>query len=525
VGGGGMSVDVVDQLERYYAHVDSVDTPIDVSEVADRLTAVSPLPRSGTQPRSRNAGWVAFAAAAALILIVALPLLWQSLSDPATPGSDTPVSLTTSTQAADISPSEDAVPTVPLPEVNDAPVPQPSVDDSVDVIEQVVGIPTPIGFTGVGIAATIEPAVGPIVPPTVGPLDDPTGTVTWTNYGVPSEGPDPYMMTMEELPQGGYLAYAIMGGLVWYSADGRRWVDVSHVESMYSRFVEWNTGSLAGTTPDSWEARENGTEDDVLWRRGGDWWFELDTPPGSSFGRAAQAGGRSLIVATTDGGTDVEDKYLIVGSGDEYVYVDAPWTVQAALDADDNRQQVQAFGTSNGTFALLVSNYREDDILGSAPDTTELWISEDGIDWSHIGEIPFLARGTTGSWTAETRSGIAVVVRQTGVGSTSNSYWTSHDGVTWTEADVTEPDLVWIPSESAGTLTWHNFTPGSEITYGGGLIIAGDPFRYSPDGGSTWLDIGPAELDGPLVPFSSNGIAGELLFSTAKDGLWIGVAS
>jgi hypothetical protein len=88
-----MSVDVMNQLERYYAQVDAADSPIDPSEVFDRVDAVSPLPRIGTsrQPgvawrRSRQNFAVA-AAAAAVVLFVVGGVVWLS---PLRNGSEAP---------------------------------------------------------------------------------------------------------------------------------------------------------------------------------------------------------------------------------------------------------------------------------------------------------------------------------------------------------------------------------------------------------------------------------------------------
>ncbi len=70
-----MSVDVLDQLERYYAQVDAADSPIGSSEVFDRVEAVSPLPRIRTSKRPVVAWRTALIAAAVVTVAVAVPLL------------------------------------------------------------------------------------------------------------------------------------------------------------------------------------------------------------------------------------------------------------------------------------------------------------------------------------------------------------------------------------------------------------------------------------------------------------------
>ncbi len=74
------------------------------------------------------------------------------------------------------------------------------------------------------------------------------------------------------------------------------------------------------------------------------------------------------------------------------------------------------------------------------------------------------------------------------------------------------------PSNSA----WFGTAPGSSSFFRG-IVVPGDPFTYSDDGGTTWRDTGSEDRGGPPVPFYINGIAGQALHSMDCDGPWEGV--
>ncbi len=361
-----------------------------------------------------------------------------------------------------------------------------------------------------------------LVDTAVGPSLDPTRTVKWANYDVPATSfGDPHIVRVRHLASGGYVAHSVDPGFVWFSRDGSTWYDVSDQESVYSYGPFW--------MDDEWALASTRSKTTIL-HRDGDEWEILASQRRFRFSRPVVSDGTTLFV-----GYGVDEDVLLIWDGSGVETVDAPW-VDLEEEVDGLGQNDLVVATATG-FVGLVTRHEGDLDWLSGP--TELWTSADGREWTQAGEIPFAESDATGikiaggGWTGAGRASEPMVsmtrLAAEGAGPTT-SYWTTSDGLTWTETDGPSEagrspvdGYSFVAEDTDSATVWHGkaWIPRQ---FGTGLVLPGDPFTYSADQGETWLEVGPDDLGGPLVPFSENGIAGDILFSSGADGLWIGVS-
>lgn len=378
------------------------------------------------------------------------------------------------------------------------------------------------------------------------------GHIEWTRIGEDETKPG----TIEALEGGGYVAWRVPGpgeslvsfspdgtassapgdAVVWYSSDGTMWEDRSLQDSIYAqRTYDWRMGDwLATYSVDG----ENYRRD--LWKLDDGLWHQVEVPSTvDTLVKVESQSGIDLIVGVCNkypSGSRCEgrpDWIVAIDDAGNHTTYETPWRAPAfdpGLDPLAERDLVVLPIPGGGFAAYLLSftNYIEEPATRRAPRyPTEMWVSDDGLDWSYAGEVPFAAYDNIGP--GRTATGVMSI----SIGSeTPRTQITSTDGYAWTEPkpgsttaieEALDLRRIWV--EFYGEDPHIVETPiGSMVTHGGY-----PNFALSRDGGESWAAFTaepPWESENQYRKLETTFIAtSDFLYAadTRRNELWIGV--
>jgi hypothetical protein len=454
-----VSTGLLNQLESYFSDIDSEQGPVSPDHVAELIDHVREVP-TPLPVRTRPRVWIAAAAfAVVLVFVGGLVVLAPFGGDNLAPA-DQPVPVAPTT-----------APDVTVTTLPDTVAPS-EPPESIDALE--------LEFTGVSVAdrhdgpaRAIEHGDPPIT------VDSPVGEITWVRYD------SQYPSMVAPLPGGGHVAWdtnlASEAAVVWYTEDGREWLDWSDTETLYADYsVSWIVGDWAMTYP---LGQDPAFVDDTLWKRSGGVWSQASLPDGTSrVSRPITSRGMELMAAT---GGPVD--FVIATTDDSVVYYEAPWKPSGNFEPPEgqsNEDSTLSWPT------LEVQPNPQGGFVALRWPPLEAWSTSDGYSWVSVDELLPEAPGAYGFASAN-RNGtlwLEIWSMASEGAPTTFSYRSSTDGVNWIQAT---PES----SPSGG-----NFMREDHFYYGSQrpvdtpvalfLAYAAHPsYRASLNDGATWVEV------------------------------------
>lgn len=362
--------------------------------------------------------------------------------------------------------------------------------------------------TVLATTTTFPPGTPLAVEPIVIDFGD-THSVTWMQL-VPASVGEPFRVF--ELPDGSYAAASGDGhptgvGLL-RSPDGRTWVEQPIEEELFpGHVVERLEGEWAATYPvGDWQDSQNMT----LWRHVDDQWQPIGAPDDIDRFDEPTVSGDTTLVA----GIGAHRHVMIRSEGTEAASVhEMPWVVFEPGE-HENLDETAVVTLQDGSFMAFVNRYDRLHQDGADPDHQDygwgpamnIWTSADGVIWAWQGVADFVDEGADAVYVID--RGDAIVVTEENwpdSGPIRRRTWTSTDGVTWTPG--TDKDYFGAATETSQ-----------------GYLITGTEWMLSTDGGDSWITVPdhPEDPDSNFAGFSFGGIAGDLMYRSAGEGLWVG---
>lgn len=309
------------------------------------------------------------------------------------------------------------------------------------------------------------------------------------------------------LPEGGYAAVPLFVHLdpaYWYSSDGVDWEPWADVDPVFSEnSVEWVVGEWAATWPAEgqtsadtkmtlWHYEANGwnavlvSEDVYRWNQPA---VDGDVVLISGLGNSQQ-----FVWRSEDGQAEIET---------------LPWHVPPPNSEGMTLHDVDILALPDGGFAAYVKEYDRPGQPGWLDPPVRIWTSSDGSEWEEYGTAPFANEQTLNASVYRLGDRLVVVYEQDPL---PDNFAHSLDGLTWEDGIGLS-----LPTDD-------RIEPQELVTTAEGYLLYGQPFLLSTDNAQTWLRIPDHEdVDVPSTGyFSVGGIAGDLIYHSNEDGLWIG---
>jgi len=328
-------------------------------------------------------------------------------------------------------------------------------------------------------------------------------SVTWTQV-VPAAVGEPFHVF--ELPDHSYVAAPadahLAGSVLWHSPDGRSWTEQSQMDPLFSdNEVDWLVGDWAATWP--LEGQTSETTHMQLWNHDRGTWTLVPTPDDITLFRPPTVSGETTLVAGLGSSRQILVRTTV---NEPPSVVEPPWTVP------NDRHDADVVALHDGSFAAYVKRYDRpgEAEVGWLQSPVTIWTTTDGTDWVSRGDAAFADANPENATVYRFGEDLVAQVEFYEPSNRSET-WTSTDGVTW------------IPGAPPGMPPTDESSPRRMVATSSGLIIMDEPFAVSADGGTTWQSVPghPESPDSDFIGFSIGGLAGELIYHSGDDGLWV----
>jgi len=311
------------------------------------------------------------------------------------------------------------------------------------------------------------------------------------------------------LPQGAYAAVPLWereeGVEYWHSSDGLDWEPWTDVDPIFlGNAVEWVVGDWAAT----WPAEGQTSPETVmtLWHYAdNDWTVVAMSEDVQRWNQPSFDGDVALIP-----GLGKSEQFVWRADSGQAGLETLPWLVTPNNSEGMSLHDVDILALPNGGFAAYVKSYDRpgEDEFGWLQPPVNTWLSPDGLVWESFGAAPFTTQEAIGADIYRLGDRLVAVNAQ----GSADSFAYSFDGLAWEEGTGLN-----LPTDDT-------MEPDQLVTTSEGYLLYSGPFLMSTDNGQTWLQI-PDYEDVNVEStgyFSIHGIAGDLIYHSQEDGLWIG---
>jgi hypothetical protein len=485
-----MTEHLTSQVRDGYTAIVEDQAPVTLDEIMHRAGPIGPVPTE--QPLSKARSWkrpvlVASAAAAAVILLIGVPLLVSRTPDG---------------------------PTAPANQESPSPVEGTSEDGAttdVSVTSENEGEEAPV--------TTVPPVVAEVPADRQGPPFAPVDldSLYWTKVDLDPVAGEGYTWARVERDIDGYVISG--NGRLLFSRDARTWSTdpISPELADYSAFRSEGQWALGGTG-------DFNLKGDLL-RSDGSQWRQVDLPAsGDAWPQMPVVSGTSVLASTSD-----DSGFWVSNDDGPFEFVEAPWVwPEDMLDPWTNAPIVAA---PDGGFVALVTvndvhpNERNDPGDTQTLTMAELWTSPDGLAWQNHGLPTIVPNNALGRRpvviNVQSDPNHILVSRSLDGTDAGNQYLTSTNGLDWENEGATYPTGTGVP----GAYTECRTSTGNFGYFCGHWGYSGDSgfIPWLSTDNESWQKLDPPEIDFEAydVDGPTSGAVGDVIFVGYGD-IWIG---